>query len=282
MAKNLYSLGLLRNGKVYANKQQAVQGLMQEGTNDGVAKLSRYLYTPENSNEAIIRTIVGFYANADEMENNGGGISHYTVLDIEGSAADVNEIRQEIEEINSIIGDGIDGKTLTEAINEVNSALGNGFTSAHTVADALQELEDTLTNALEITLDIAGVPTSGYLMTYELKQGGELVGKIDIPKDKVVTGGSLVHGTWNGDVFTEDPNGKDTAIKIVFANSDTIYINTSELVDVYTAGNGISIDVNRISAVAAQYSATNVNNPITVDEDGIKFASMLDCGYFDD
>lgn len=338
MVKNLYSLGLLRNGKVYQNKELAVQGLTQVSTNDGVAKLARYL-EPVVGGDPIIRTLVGFYANASEMEDAGGGQSSYTILDIEGSAADVAHLQEEINVINGIIGNGIDGKTLTEAINDINDRLGSGFTSEHTVADAIDELEDALTEALTITLETAETPTSGYLKTYELKQGGELVGKIDIPKDMVVSGGSLVHGTWDGDTFTEDPDGPDTAIKIEFANADTIYINTKDLVDFYSAGNaaididnthntialkldrdgeafltisedglkldgvqtaintkveevaarerlegsdGISIASNKVKAVAAQYSAPAIKNPITVSKEGIKFAASLDCGFFDD
>lgn len=341
MIKNLYSLGLLRNGKVYQSKEQAYQALIQTGTNDGVAKLARYLH-PIVGGDLEIRTLVGFYANAEEMEDNGGGQSYYTILDIEGSSAEVEEIKQEVEAINEIIGDGIDGKTLTEAINEINDTLGSGFTTAHTVTEALEELARTLTDALTITLDVAGTPTEGYLKTYILSQGigsGKTeIGRIDIPKDFVVTSGSLVHGTWDGDVFTEDPDGPDSAIKLTIANQETpIYINTKDLVDFYTAGDGIDIDndhnvialkldsegeafltvganglkldgvqiaidtaiaealeqeklegsdgisivSNKVKAVAAAYSAPAVNNPISVDSDGIKFADRLDCGYFD-
>ena len=335
MVQNLYSLGLLRNGKVYANKTVAYAALTANTTNDGVAKLARYLYT--EGNKTVIRTLVGFYANADEMTDNGGGQSYYTVLDIEGSAAEVEEIKQEIAEINDIIGDGLRPETLTEAINDINDKIGTGFSESFTVADALAELADELTDALTISLEVAGEPTSGYLKTYILSQGGDEVGRIDIPKDMVVSGGSLVHGTWSGDTFTEDPEGPDTAIKIEFANADVIYINTKDLVDFYTAGDGIDIDndhntisikynahseeflvvdadgirvegiqaaidakveevadrerlegsdgisiaSNKVKAVAAGYSAPAVKNPITVDKDGIKFAKILDCGYFD-
>ena len=333
MAKNIWSLGLLRNGKVYETKQLAIQGLTQTATNDGVAKLARYL-DPVLGGGPIIRTLVGFYANASEMEDAGGGQSSYTILDIDGSAADVNEIREEIADINEIIGDGISGETLTEAINEINEKIGEGFNSGFTVANALEALESVLTNKLTISLDVASVATEGYLKTYELKQGGELIGKIDIPKDMVVSGGSLVHGTWSGDTFVEDPEGPDTAIKIEFANKDVIYINTKDLVDYYTsanggividnthnsialtldptsegflvitenglkldgvqdainlkadqerlsAGNGISIDSRIVSAIAAEYSALGILNPISVDEDGIKMSSTLDCGFYD-
>jgi hypothetical protein len=331
--KNLQSLGLLRNGKVYPSKQLAYQAF-EQGTNDGVAKLARYL---DNSlgGEPIIRTLVGFYANAEEMTDNGGGQSHYTILDIEGSAGEIEELKEAISAINETIGDGISGTTLTDAINDINDRIGSGFSEDFTVADALAALADELEDKLTISLDVVGEPTSGYLKTYELKQGGELIGKIDIPKDLVVTSGSLVHGTWDGDTFTEDPAGPDTAIKLVIANQEEpVYINTKDLVDYYTAGNGIEIDnthntiaikynnhseeflvvdedgirvegiqaaidkkadeerleasdgisiaSNKVKAVAAGYSAPAIKNPITVDKDGIKFANVLDCGFFDD
>ena len=44
---------------------------------------------------------------------------------------------------------------------------------------------------------------------------------------------------------------------------------------------GISIASNKVKAVAAKFSASALKNPITVNEDGIKFASLLDCGFFD-
>ena len=333
-SKNLYSLGLLRNGKVYGTKQLAMQGLTQSATNDGVAKLARYL-EPVVGGDPIIRTLVGFYANADEMEYNGGGQSSYTILDIEGSASDVQELSGAIDSINSIIGDGISDMTLTDAINDVNARLGAGFTAENTVAKALADLRTELVAALTISLDVAGTPTAGYLKTYILSQGISEIGRIDIPKDLVVTSGSLVHGTWNGDTFIEDPQGKDAAIKLIIANQEQpVYINTKDLVDYYTAGEGIDIDndtntislvrdpnsesfffigqngigvqgiqlaidtaienakldgsdgisiaSNKVKAVAAKFSADALKNPITVNEDGIKFASLLDCGFFDD
>lgn len=330
MNKNLISLGLLRNGKVYRTKELAIQGLTQVATNDGVAKLARYL--DENN---IIRTIVGFYADAAEMEDAGGGTSSYTILDVDGNAADVQELREKITAINLVIGAGIDGTTLTAAINDVNARLGKGFTKENTVAKALSDLRTELVSALTITLNVVGTPTSDYLKTYILSQGTNEIGRIDIPKDLVVTSGSLVHGTWTDDTFTEDLEGPDTALKLIIANQkEPVYINTKDLVDYYTAGNGIDIDnthntialkldangepfltvgvdglkldgvqvaidkavndakldgsdgisitSNKVKAVAAKFSASALKNPITVNEDGIKFASLLDCGFFDD
>lgn len=330
MNKNLISLGLLRNGKVYGTKELAIQGLTQVATNDGVAKLARYL---DKNN--IIRTVVGFYADAAEMENASGGTSSYTILDVDGNAADVQELKEEIAAINLVIGNGISGTTLTAAINDVNARLGKGFTKENTVAKALSDLRTELVSALTISLNVAGTPTSDYLKTYILSQGTNEIGRIDIPKDLVVESGSLVHGTWTDDTFTEDPEGPDTALKLIIANQkEPVYINTKDLVDYYTAGNGINIDnthntialkldasgepfltvgvnglkldgvqvaidkavndaklegsdgisitSNKVKAVAAKFSASALKNPITVNEDGIKFASLLDCGFFDD
>ena len=330
MNKNLISLGLLRNGKVYGTKELAFQGLTQVATNDGVAKLARYL---DKNN--IIRTVVGFYADAAEMENASGGTSSYTILDVDGNAADVQKLKEEIAAINLVIGDGIDGKTLTEAINDINNRLGDGFTAEHTVADALAELKSKLEEKLTITLTTASDP-GDYAKVYELKQGGSLIGTIDIPKDIVTKEGKLVYGKWEGNEFNENTEeihyGDEPAIKLVLNNDNIIYINAKDLVDVYTAGNGINIEnnvisikynthsegflvvdedgirvegiqaaidkkadeerleasdgisiaSNKVKAVAAKFSASALRNPITVNEDGIKFASLLDCGFFDD
>lgn len=330
MNKNLISLGLLRNGKVYGTKELAIQGLTQVATNDGVAKLARYL-----DEKNIIRTVVGFYADASEMENASGGTSSYTILDVDGNAADVQELREKIAAINLVIGNGISGTTLTAAINNVNARLGEGFTEKNTVAKALSDLRTELVAALKISLTVEGTPTSDYLKTYILSQGTKEIGRIDIPKDLVVTSGSLVHGTWTDDTFTENPEGPDTALKLIIANQEKpVYINTKDLVDYYTASDGIDIDnthntialkldasgepfltvgvdglklngvqvaidkavndakldgsdgisitSNKVKAVAAKFSANALKNPITVNEDGIKFASLLDCGFFDD
>ena len=202
MIKNLYSLGLLRNGKVYSNKELAYQGLTQSATNDGVAKLARYL-VPVVGGDPIIRTLVGFYANAAEMEDAGGGQSSYTILDIEGSAAEVEEIKEQLSAINETIGDGIAGTTLTDAINDINDKIGSGFSENYTVADALEALEEELTEKLTISLE-SSEDDPDYAKVYTLKQGGVTVGTINIPKDIVVKEGKLVYGAWDGDEFHEN------------------------------------------------------------------------------
>lgn len=104
-------------------------------------------------------------------------------------------------------------------------------------------------------------PASGNdtAVVYTLSQGGREIGKINIPADMVVKSGSLVNGTWAGDVFTESTSGKDKALKLVIANStDVVYINVKELVNVYTGSEGDQI----IVAVAGSTISAKLSDAI--------------------
>lgn len=112
--------------------------------------------------------------------------------------------------------------------------------------------------------------TEGYLASYVLKKNGVQSGvKIDIPKDYLVKSASIKESIGDG-----DPSGlpEDTKyIDFVINTKDTsgqeshIYLNVGELVDTYTAGNGISISPeNQISAKIV------VANGLSIDASGIK------------
>lgn len=98
-------------------------------------------------------------------------------------------------------------------------------------------LEDT-DAAVTLTKDSTG-------LVYTLSQGGTEIGKINIPKDMVVQSGSVVKGTFAQDgSFTENTAGKDTALKLVIANStDVVYINVKDLASIYTGGTTADITV---------------------------------------
>jgi hypothetical protein len=89
--------------------------------------------------------------------------------------------------------------------------------------------------------------TEGYLKSYTVRQGETLVGVIDIPKDLVVTEGKIV----------VNPEGQTAGkyIQLTIANqTNPLYINVQDLVDVYTAAASASqvqiaiSDTNEISA----------------------------------
>ena len=99
-----------------------------------------------------------------------------------------------------------------------------------------------------------GGDSDTFLKRYTIKQGASgsqtTIGTIDIPRDLVVTSGSVVSGTWANDEFTEG-SGDGKAVKLTIANqSDPVYINVADLCDVYTA---------QQSAAEVQLAISNAN-----------------------
>ena len=101
----------------------------------------------------------------------------------------------------------------------------------------------------EYTITRATTADAGYSATYQLFKGGVATGdKINVPKDMVVSAGELktcetantpVSGLAVGDPY----------IELTIANNDgsKIYIPVKDLVDVYTAGNGLDLSNGQFS-----------------------------------
>ena len=140
-----------------------------------------------------------------------------------------------------------------------------------TVEAALAEVKDSSIVSLSSTTPSDG--TSSVLKKYTLYQNNEKIGDIDIPKDLVVTSGSVVKGTWSGNVFTEVKSGNGTALKLVIANQEApVYINTLYLVKDHTGGDGISIsDTNEISIKIAR---GNEGDFLKLDAEGLKLVGV--------
>lgn len=105
----------------------------------------------------------------------------------------------------------------------------------------------------KVTLEIADTATEGYLKTYVLKQFEEEIGIIDIPKDLVVTSGTVAEITYDADAATYSdgvntytdadvadeesnyfgyPTAAGTFIKLTIANQKApVFINTKDIVD---------------------------------------------------
>ena len=140
-----------------------------------------------------------------------------------------------------------------------------------TVEAALKEVKDRSIVSLSSTTPSDG--TSSVLKKYTLYQNNEKIGEIDIPKDLVVTSGSVVKGTWSGNVFTEVESGNGTALKLVIANqTEPVYINTLDLVKDHVGVSGISIsDTNEISIKIAD---GNEGNFLKLDAGGLKLEGV--------
>lgn len=100
-----------------------------------------------------------------------------------------------------------------------------------------------------------------YAAIYHLTKDGANIGAaINIPKDLFVKEGKIV----------DNPSGQPAGkyIELTLQNQDDpIYINVADLVDAYTAGNGIAISATNV--VSAKVVAAN---GLSVDSDGIKLA----------
>ena len=139
-----------------------------------------------------------------------------------------------------------------------------------TVEAALKEVKDRSIVSLSSTTPSDG---TSVLKKYTLYQNREEIGEIDIPKDLVVTSGSVVKGTWSGNVFTESGSGNGTALKLVIANQTApVYINTLDLVKDHVGVSGISIsDTNEISIKIAD---GNEGNFLKLDAGGLKLEGV--------
>ena len=140
-----------------------------------------------------------------------------------------------------------------------------------TVEAALKEVKDRSIVSLSSTTPSDG--TSSVLKKYTLYQNNEKIGEIDIPKDLVVTSGSVVKGTWSENVFTEVESGNGTALKLVIANqTEPVYINTLDLVKDHIGVSGISIsDTNEISIKIA---SGNEDDFLKLDAEGLKLVGV--------
>lgn len=115
----------------------------------------------------------------------------------------------------------------------------------------------------DLKMEVKATPNDGYLKTYQFTYGTGSTFEIDIPKDLVVTAGEIIVVNSSSPVSGLTDG---TYLKLTIANqTDPVYINTSDLCDVYTgkaATDGVSIVVsasNEISATLVGKAVTEAN-----------------------
>lgn len=180
---------------------------------------------------------------ADDVATNTSAITTLNGSDTTaGSVA--KAVKDASDAINAKIGDTEEldttAKILVDALNEVRQSVSAGGTAA----------------TITITADTT---TEGMAKSYTVKQGDSTVGVIDIPKDMVVSSGTV-----ETDPEDQDP-GTYIVLTLANATSDKIYINAGTLVDIYTAQQSaaqVQLTINsgtrEISAVIVAGSITDV------------------------
>lgn len=197
------------------------------------------------------------------------------VARITTNEGEIDEIKKKLLELvgnpdpgNPDAPTGSIDEKIAAAINPIKDFLGNEnntlTTNEKTVTGAINELKGIIEHndtAAEVTI-ITDDTTEGALKSYTVKQGATTVGIIDIPKDLVVTSGTV-----EVDPPTLDPG---TYIKLVIANQDNpLYINVGTLVDIYSAEQDpaqIQISVNQTTRkIGATILAGAVNTTELAD-----------------
>ena len=154
---------------------------------------------------------------------------------------DIAAIKEDIGNVDDL---ETTNKELVKALNEVRNAVSAGGVSA------------------AVTMDTT-TTTEGALKSYTIKQGENVVGVIDIPKDMVVESGSVV----TLEEGNEEGLAAGTYIKLVLANvTDPLFINAASLVDIYKAQENAAQVQLAINSDTREISATIVAESITATE----------------
>lgn len=140
------------------------------------------------------------------------------------------------------------------------------------VDKSIKDLSDSIaageTNAV---VSLAENSPTAYAKSYVLSQGNKEIGTINIPKDMVVSSGSLKSVTSADDPYTGAAVG-DKYIDLVIANSTSehIYIPVSDLIDTYLAGDGLTLENSKFSI---KKDATS-ESYLTVSANGVKVSGI--------
>lgn len=139
------------------------------------------------------------------------------------------------------------GEVKTVTVDE--TALTGALAEKANTSDVYTKTEiDTTTNALgaritteaPVTIEEAA-GTGSILKTYTFTQNGKTIGTINLAKDLVVSSGEVKMCTLEG-------QGEVKCLELTLTSGDVVHIPVNELVDVYTAGNYITIGTdNKIS-----------------------------------
>lgn len=213
-------------------------------------------------NAAAIETI-------NENLGEGGSVAQQITNAI--NALDVDLVGAAGEVVTSI--KQVDGKIVATAakVDAANVTYTPDGGEATTVADTLDEISATIsTNADDAKVTVDTPADDTVLKKYIIKQGGKEVTTINIPKDLVVSSGSVV--TISAEEATETLIAGDKYIKLIIANQEApLYIPVKELVDVYTDGNGINIGSDNVVSIELDAASESF---LTVGASGLKLSGV--------
>ena len=218
------------------------EGSVAKAVADAKSELNEAIQAVDAKAEKNITDISGLAGRMEAVEAK----AQTNADDISGLKGRMDTAEGDIDAIQEDIGNVDDlattKKNLTEAVNEVLAAVGTGGVAA--------------------TITVTAKDDAAYAKSYEIAQGGTVVGTINIPKDMVVESGSVV------DLADGEVEGYAAGkyIRLVLQNVEApLYIAVASLVDIYVAKAEaaqvqVAIDSNtrEISATIVAGSVTSV------------------------
>ena len=158
-------------------------------------------------------------------------------------AEKLSPLKNDIQQASNAIGD----------ITELNT------TAKTNIVSAVNEIKSAINTQAGVVTIETETTSAGTIKSYTVKQGDNVIGVIDIPKDLFVSEGSVV----------VDPEGEEsgTYIKLVIANQETpLYINVGSLVDIYKAHENATQIQLAINFSTREISATIVAGSVGTTE----------------
>ena len=203
---NVQNVKFLRNQTPYQTREAARQALEENKgvAADGTALLARY--TVVNDGVATIKTLVGFVAVSEKTK-------YITIIDVEGSSADVEALRTEI---NNKLGTGITSANTATA--QLAALSGD---TASTSADTSVEGAKRYADALKEAMDYSGVTTGTGVYVTNVTQSDGIVSATtatlptvtgEVESKKVVMSVSEDKGTISVDKGTIESSDKTVVI----------------------------------------------------------------------
>lgn len=179
-------------------------------------------------------------------------------------------------------GQTLEGVQAGAQVNKIETVKVNGTALT---PDSSKAVNVVIPASADYTVVKDDVAATGYAATYHLTKDGTNVGAaINIPKDMVVSSGSVETCT-EADVPVEGLEVGDKYIDLVLANASSshVYIPVTDLVDIYTGGNGINVNNNVISidtsVVATQSDVSTLTTAVSKKQDTLSSSNKLDPSF---
>lgn len=245
------------------------QAYVDDATDSAIAglQLSVINDTDSTKNGIYFVSAIGDGSSAGVLTKVGSD----TASELSSIAARVNTVEGEVATLSTTVSNKADtftvGNNLSYTSNNIDVKIdpteGNILTTS---AQGLKVVAPTIEIPEYEIVKLASAEGNA-AVSYQLQKGGAKVGAtINIPKDMVVSSGTVKTVTTNGEPYEEAVVG-DVYIELILNNNQALYIPANKLIDEYTAGNYITVNDRVISL---DYSGLKTQISTDLDISNIK------------